>query len=377
MPDRDKPVLSVEQLALNSMPGIRLVCSNDMKRLVAAARRSALGDRVLVMDDLSSTQPGDLLGLPFRKEDSMEAEKIVFGAKPYNEGQDPAEVQQWQLIFDPVEFALAEGTIGGASKEEIRQRAEELAGSAGLVSQFETTSYSHTVCRRSFMRLLDGVDPIVAAEAFPGKKIHWNPEEVLPAPEGALVQPELDYGWGYTRWVHGDIAYESRSFNSGRHEAWIVCDEDEARMMRVSIKEMIKSQKDAERRKRREHTYMTLPHGKAGKAYGLSMDLWPYAVLGTLKGVKAYIKSERPLKKLKRAELLKNCLAFLRAAEQLRPGILDDPKAEDVRKELEQIFTPLREKWDVCKTKRDAKHCVPIMEILWPGEDFPLPGKES
>ena len=80
-------------------------------------------------------------------------------------------------------------------------------------------------------------------------------------------------------------------------------------------------------------------------------------------------RRERPNSRWPRKKTLQ--VAF--AAFQFAVDSGFDLSSYSYRDQMVWALNPLRKNWEVCKTKADAENAVPLMKLLWPDEDFPLP----
>jgi len=296
-----------------------------------------------------------------------------------------SDTETWELLTDPVEFATAEGAVvPGASVEEILKALDRRLGGDGMIRWYEASGGFHPNRNQSRFTLRrhpavkKGADPFKAAKSVPGTCL--TTVGPLPVPAGVTVFHDND-GWlnnTQAQWVWNGFAYkQSQQGHSGVLTYGLEAVAEAEKEMKTGRQRV---RRRATRKKRQQAGYTTLPGSKARVAYQTAVQALAQALhvsLGNSVGG-VIIRKRGNLKAHKRSQILQWTLDVLTQAktagqtkqtehvEICRRGF---SVAEDVEMtQLRVIFQPLHDNWKIAKTKADAKHVKPILDLLWPPE---------
>jgi len=312
----------------------------------------------------------------------VETERIIFGAQPnyFPSGMELKDVVEWLIITDPIRFAMAEVTLMGSSAEAIKAQLNAMQGVDGLLDWYDAND--HHVVRLGSPSLVKGADPFDAVRAAPGSTLKLGDVEIKP-PKGALSwKTEHESIWVDEH----DTVYRQGSYYGGRGQSTLVMDPREAENAREQIEQQLlwKKQNEAyERRAKRNAerakkppTYKTLPKGKACTTYTFAVELLSKALAKKYESKRIVVKCiiSTGYSKLRRGVMLQKALEAFELAKEEGFTLADWP---DALAALGKYYAPLANQWDIAKNKADAEHCAPIMKLIWPDEDFPLPKSEG
>jgi len=282
-----------------------------------------------------------------------------------------SDTETWELLTDPVEFATAEGAVvPGASVEEILKALDRRLGGDGMIRWYEASGGFHPNRNQSRFTLRchpavkKGADPFKAAKSVPGTCL--TTVGPLPVPAGVTVFHDND-GWlnnTQAQWVWNGFAYkQSQQGHSGVLTYGLEAVAEAEKEMKTGRQRV----RRRATRKKRQAGYTTLPGSKARVAYQTAVQALAQALhvsLGNSVGG-VIIRKRGNLKAHKRSQILQWTLDVLTQAKTAG----QTKQTEHVEMtQLRVIFQPLHDNWKIAKTKADAKHVKPILDLLWPPE---------
>lgn len=299
----------------------------------------------------------------------MITDEIIYGATPCV--RDVAGItNQWKLVRDPVELAMADEIVPGSSVEEIVDTLNaELGG--GLL-QFVNAPWgaSGNISRNSPPLLAPGADIFEAARMAQGLDVQLPRDMAkVEPPEGAVwFDGTAQYDWHRCVWVHDGFVYKAQmSFDGSVNSHWIAYEPtSEGRTCEDAIQEIKGLHAYVKRQKKKDVSESLLTSG-ARTLYVTARNL-----LGSVLADRIGSEITPHPKRKKRVNTRRGCLEavldILDLAKQVQGTTPLSRRSDRHYVEMRQLLQRSKDNWERVQHKKDAELVREVIDRLFPEE---------